>query len=199
MNNKEDKRISRSKKDIKDAFIELLKIYEDINKVTVTEITNRANYNRATFYAHFENKELLLEEIMKDAVNGFMNAFRDPYKYKKTLYLKTLSVHSIKIFEYVESKKSMFTLLFNPKVFPSFQQDLAYAISNVFNELVSVDAAILKLDKKLYNRVEAWAIVGMLDYWIQEEFTVSAEYMTEQLLLKVNYKPSFVRANTEGI
>lgn len=199
MNNKEDKRISRSKKDIKDAFIELLKIYEDINKVTVTEITNRANYNRATFYAHFENKELLLEEIMKDAVNGFMNAFRDPYKYKKTLYLKTLSVHSIKIFEYVESKKSMFTLLFNPKVFPSFQQDLAYAISNVFNELVSVDAAILKLDKKLYNRVEAWAIVGMLDYWIQEEFTVSAEYMTEQLLLKVNYKPSFVRTNTEGI
>lgn len=199
MNNKEDKRISRSKKDIKDAFIELLKIYEDINKVTVTEITNRANYNRATFYAHFENKEVLLEEIMKDAVNGFMNAFRDPYKYKKTLYLKTLSVHSIKIFEYVESKKSMFTLLFNPKVFPSFQQDLAYAISNVFNELVSVDAAILKLDKKLYNRVEAWAIVGMLDYWIQEEFTVSAEYMTEQLLLKVNYKPSFVRANTEGI
>lgn len=199
MNNKEDKRISRSKKDIKDAFIELLKIYEDINKVTVTEITNRANYNRATFYAHFENKEVLLEEIMKDAVNGFMNAFRDPYKYKKTLYLKTLSVHSIKIFEYVESKKSMFTLLFNPKVFPSFQQDLAYAISNVFNELVSVDAAILKLDKKLYNRVEAWAIVGMLDYWIQEEFTVSAEYMTEQLLLKVNYKPSFVRTNTEGI
>lgn len=199
MNKKEDKRVSRSKKDLKDTFIELLKKYEDINKVTVTEITNKANYNRATFYAHFENKEVLLEEIKKDAVDGFMSAFRDPYKFKKTLYIKTLSAHSVKIFEYVESKKSMFTLLFNPKIFPSFQQDLAYAISNVFNELVSVDADIIKLDKKLYNKIEAWSIVGMLDYWIQYGFTVSAEYMTEQLLLKANYKPSIVRRNREDI
>lgn len=199
MNKKVDKRVSRSKKDLKDTFIELLKKYEDINKVTVTEITNEANYNRATFYAHFENKEVLIEDIMKDAVDGFISAFRDPYKYKKTLYLKTLSAHSVKIFEYVESKKSMFVLLFNPKIFPGFQQDLAYAISKVFNELISDDPDTIKLDKNLYNKIEAWSIVGMLDHWIQEDFTVSAEYMTEQLLLKANYKRSIVRTNREDI
>lgn len=199
MKNKVDKRVSRSKKDLKNTFIELLNKNEDISKVSVTEITNQANYNRTTFYAHFVNKEALLEEIMEDAVDGFISAFRDPYKYNKTLYIKTLPSQSVKIFKYVESHKSMFALLFNPKIFPGFQQDLAYAISEVFNELVFDEVETNKLDKKLYNKIEAWSIVGMMDHWIQEDFAVSAEYMTEQLLLKTKYKPLIVKKNREDI
>ena len=43
----------KSKKLIKNAFSELLQ-KKDFEKITVTEIVNRAGLNRGTFYAHYK-------------------------------------------------------------------------------------------------------------------------------------------------
>ena len=42
----------RSKRMIKQAFLSLIK-EKDISKITVTELVERADLNRATFYAHY--------------------------------------------------------------------------------------------------------------------------------------------------
>lgn len=178
----QDKRVERTKKDLKSSFIDLLQRYEDIEKITVTEIVDYANYNRGTFYAHFSSKEEILNEIMEDMINGFITAFREPYKSKKDLYFDSLSANTIKLFQYVETNKSIFSLLFNKRKFPGLQLELAYAVSEVFNELVYTNAESYKLNKKLHNRMEAGMLISMLDYWIETEYSQSAEYMNEQLI-----------------
>lgn len=60
-----DRRIQKSRRAIYRAFISLLnqKSYE---KMTVQEIIDEANVGRSTFYAHFETKETLLEELCQE-------------------------------------------------------------------------------------------------------------------------------------
>jgi AcrR family transcriptional regulator len=63
---KEDLRIIKTKQSIKDSFIELVK-EKGYNKVSVTDIVNKANINRNTFYLHYEDKEDLIKQLLNDS------------------------------------------------------------------------------------------------------------------------------------
>lgn len=54
-----DRRVQKTKKLLSDALVSLIveKGYDD---VSISDIIDRANVGRATFYAHYENKEQLL-------------------------------------------------------------------------------------------------------------------------------------------
>jgi AcrR family transcriptional regulator len=61
---KGDPRVRRTKQLLQQAFLELVRIksFEDL---TVKDITDRATVNRATFYAHFDDKYALLDETIR--------------------------------------------------------------------------------------------------------------------------------------
>ncbi|GGP08891.1 TetR/AcrR family transcriptional regulator [Oceanobacillus neutriphilus] len=195
MSNKTDRRIERTKRDFKNACLELIKDKKNIKSITVTDIVKLANYNRTTFYVHYIDKEDLLNDIMDNALNGFISSFRDPYKKgKSTLNIQHLTSNMIKIFDYVESNSSIFSLLFDSNLFPGFQQKLCYAIENVFkDEFEYTGQSFEDIDKYLYSRIEAYSLIGMLDFWIEQNFKYSSKYMTEQLLLQIHYSPSIIK------
>lgn len=58
----------RSRKFIKGAFTELMKVKE-IDKITVTDIVNKADINRGTFYAHYGNTRALIAQIENDVMD----------------------------------------------------------------------------------------------------------------------------------
>jgi AcrR family transcriptional regulator len=59
-----DPRVRRTKQRLQDAFIDLARI-KDFDTLTVKDITDRADVNRATFYAHFDDKYALLGESIR--------------------------------------------------------------------------------------------------------------------------------------
>lgn len=60
-----DKRITKSRKLIQDAFLSLAN-KSPFENITVKDISERANVNRATFYAHFKDKYNLLDSFISD-------------------------------------------------------------------------------------------------------------------------------------
>ncbi|MCL4486750.1 MAG: TetR/AcrR family transcriptional regulator [Chloroflexi bacterium] len=62
---KVDPRVRRTRQLLMQAFVELLK-EKSFDSITVQEIADRATVNRATFYAHFEDKYVLLENTFTD-------------------------------------------------------------------------------------------------------------------------------------
>lgn len=64
--NDTDPRILRTRKLIIDAFLALVN-EKNFESVTVKDIAERATVNRATFYAHFQDKYILLEYIIGEA------------------------------------------------------------------------------------------------------------------------------------
>lgn len=67
-----NKNSQRSKKLIKNAFIELC-VDKAIDKITVTDIINSAEISRATFYAHYSDINCLLDSIEIDTVEKVNN------------------------------------------------------------------------------------------------------------------------------
>ena len=73
---KEDLRVIKTKISIKESFIELVK-KKGFNKVSVTDIVQKANINRNTFYLHYEDKEDLIKKLLDDSamkIESFLGA-----------------------------------------------------------------------------------------------------------------------------
>ncbi|AQR94465.1 TetR/AcrR family transcriptional regulator [Clostridium saccharoperbutylacetonicum] len=66
MVNKEDPRVLRTRQLIRESFSFLLH-KKGFDAITIKDIAQRAVINRATFYAHYEDKYTLLEEITEQA------------------------------------------------------------------------------------------------------------------------------------
>ena len=86
MENKLNKNALRSKRLIRQAFLTIVQ-KKDPSDISITEIVNEANINRATFYAHYSCLKDLLDEIenevidkMMELLNGFEleNFFSNP-------------------------------------------------------------------------------------------------------------------------
>ncbi|MBR1704807.1 MAG: TetR/AcrR family transcriptional regulator [Clostridia bacterium] len=58
-----DRRIRKTKQAIVTAFLELLEEKKDIDKISITDITKRADISRSTFYFHYNGTYELVDEI----------------------------------------------------------------------------------------------------------------------------------------
>ena len=76
MQKKEDRRVIRTKKAVRSAFAELLS-EKDYNDITVTDIAERADINRKTFYNYYRNTEDLVKDIENEAISTFDTILND--------------------------------------------------------------------------------------------------------------------------
>ena len=60
----QDRRITKTRKSIYAAFLQLLN-QKNFETITVQEIIDLADVGRSTFYSHYESKELLLDELCR--------------------------------------------------------------------------------------------------------------------------------------
>ena len=86
---------ARSRRMIREAFMELLD-EKEFGKITVTDIVNRADLNRSTFYAHYPDVSGIVEEIQDEIINRNMEMIR-AVKYRNILkdpmpYLNSICV-----------------------------------------------------------------------------------------------------------
>ena len=68
---KEYRSAVRSRRMIRQAFMELLQ-EKEFSKITVTDIVNRADLNRSTFYAHYPDVRGVIEEIQEELLEHSM-------------------------------------------------------------------------------------------------------------------------------
>lgn len=69
-NSKTDRRVSRTRREIMRAFMNLLE-EKEFNKITIAELTEKADVNRRTFYLHFQDIFDLLEKLDNKLVDEF--------------------------------------------------------------------------------------------------------------------------------
>src|SRR5699024_7183725 len=183
MGEKVDRRIERTKRDIRYAFIDLIR-ENDAKDLTVKEITNLANYNRSTFYAHYSDKQELVEDIVDDAIEGFINTIEPFFQDGEVSVAVKLSSHnSTVLFTYIEENKSIFSLLFDVSKFPSFQEELCYALKDLIeSDTHFIKQYKIKLDRGLYSYTQSAALVGRINFWIKEGYNLNADYMAEQMV-----------------
>lgn len=71
-----DLRVVKTKKSIRDAFLELRKKHS-LDEIKVNALCERAMVNKTTFYNHYQDIYELSEELEKEVIDSFLNNFKD--------------------------------------------------------------------------------------------------------------------------
>lgn len=67
-----DRRIKNTKEKVRMCFVELLRI-KPIDEITVTELCEKRDINRATFYKYYENQYDLLDKLEQDYIREILD------------------------------------------------------------------------------------------------------------------------------
>ena len=71
-----DLRVIKTKKNIRDAFLELRKKHS-LDEIKVNALCEKAMVNKTTFYNHYQDIYQLSEELENEVVENFLNNFQD--------------------------------------------------------------------------------------------------------------------------
>ncbi|SHN50994.1 TetR/AcrR family transcriptional regulator [Desulfitobacterium chlororespirans] len=75
----EDKRIRKTKRYIKQTLIEIL-TEKPFEQITVTELCNKSDISRITFYAHYNDKFALVDEMFAEMLESATRDYRNSQK-----------------------------------------------------------------------------------------------------------------------
>ena len=176
-----DKRVTRSVTDIKEAFLQVLK-QKTFKEITISEIIREANYSRGTFYAHFESKEQILDQIISETLQEMIEQIKVPYKQFTKVNLKELKLDDIMLFEYFIEHATLYKLLLSQRIQVDFRYQMAKSIEQLFlteYEYV-LDSKILDI-KWLYI-YRSHGLAGMIIRWIENDFQESSKFMSQQVV-----------------
>ena len=180
MNNPEDKRVLRTKKSIRGAFISLLEICP-LSKITVKALAEEAGINRKTFYMYYSGIADLLEQIEQELIE----------KYRPLLCTIDLAGGTFTPLNFfsefnaiVENDMKLYELFYRNGLIPHLLNKIRVIIIDIFMEQLPPASNPEHYRLRLSAEYAATGILSMLSLWIAtrecslEEFTELAANLT---------------------
>ncbi|RDZ13376.1 TetR/AcrR family transcriptional regulator [Priestia megaterium] len=184
---KVDRRILKTRKAIIAAYLSLLE-EKNMHAVSVSDITERADINRATFYAHYEDKQYLQEQIIQEILDDLEEAIEIDESGEKSAEFSLTMLHEIfqRMFENIYIHKDFYAVMLGehgPSVFAEKLQDIIQTYTKKGLNVVHGDGINLIVAEDIYLSYVTSAQLGIIHYWRKHQFKQSPAFMAEQLLL----------------
>lgn len=188
--NRQEKKREKTILTLKTIFMDLILEGVSIEDITIREITRRADYNRGTFYIYFQDKYELAELLVKDAVQIYTNAVISPYKIGEVVLLEGVVPSDLLIFESLEESKKLFLTLDRLKISPNIYERMEEACLYLFTNKILLEQGevINTVDYRILLHYQIAAMIGLIKYWIRNDFKESASYMSEQFTSIYTYR-----------
>ncbi len=191
---KVDPRVKRTRQLLQQAFWELMH-EKGFSAISIQDIAERATVNRATFYAHFEDKYQLLDCIVQEQFQQMVtkNLPLAPKWEERTLRILIRAV--LEFFREFHNCPPSASL--GPLIEQAAQREL-YNLFVTWLKQAPASEPARSLSKELLALTTSWAIFGAAIQWSRETQAVSAERMTDALLAVVTegvafFTPGFVQ------
>jgi len=179
--NSSDPRVQRTRQLLLEAFMALVQEKRTIHPISIQEIARRATVNRATFYAHFEDKYALVADWQREKVQ---RALVHQLPASSTLQRETLHRLILAVFDfmalsrrYSRPSNRQFELLYE-----RVNQQELYDL--LLRWLQQVPSEIPRPEETIETTVQAisWAIFGPAAQWSRGDQSISKEVMAHQVL-----------------
>ncbi len=126
----------RTKKMIREAFAELVSEKQDITKITVKELVERADISKSTFYCHYQDVYAVIEEfeqevlsLLDDTLNTYMKEHREEF----APYVK-------KIIQHLKENEGLYKKIFVSDLPSKFIDQLKSICNERINKDIHLDA-----------------------------------------------------------
>ncbi|EHS59616.1 TetR-like C-terminal domain-containing protein [Paenibacillus kribbensis] len=171
---KVDRRIVRTQEAIKKAFLELMS-EKNFDSITIQDISDRANINRATVYLHYLDKFDLLDKIMEEHINNMVNIC----ELEADMDWIESTVHCM---EYLERNYLFFSTMLASEGASYFRS--RFVQHNIEEFKKDVDVTIgknLGQSEELIVEFVANAYVGVVEWWLKNKMPYSPREMAEKV------------------
>ncbi|WP_442809454.1 TetR/AcrR family transcriptional regulator [Streptomyces sp. SR27] len=176
-----DRRVRRTRAALRQALVELV-LQKGFHAVTVEEITERADIGRATFYAHYRDKEDLLVGIVRDLGEDrerLLPAIRQAHAEGFTgLPVKY-------IFEHAEQEKPVYQVILrgegDGRALREFADLLRTHAEAVFRARVEQLGVTPRIPLDVVARAWTGELIALLTWWVENDTGYGAAEITAHL------------------
>ena len=179
MNTKNNQRTRLSKMLFKNALMDLLKEKGSINKVSVRELCDRAELNRSTFYAHYNEPNDLLTEIETELLDATEEHL------KKIGAENEIGAHKyiLSFLQYIRQNDKPFRALLIDSTDPEFRSRFMQQTIIQFVENLRI-----VLPKELEQYIFSYILngsTGVIIQWIRSDYCIDENELVD-LLFSIN-------------
>ncbi|MGV9279361.1 TetR/AcrR family transcriptional regulator [Streptomyces sp. NPDC003730] len=179
----EDRRTRRSRRALGAALIELV-LERGFTALTVEDITERADVARATFYAHFRDKEDLFARVTADLLAGLSDRLT-PAMADSAVGFTGKPV--LEMLRHAREERDLYRIVLrgegDGKPLQMFADACARATAEEFRARAERNAVQPRIDPELLARVWVGEQLGVLRWWVEQETPpLPAEEVVRMLL-----------------
>lgn len=171
----EDRRTIKTKRAIRNTFISLLR-EKPLNKITVSEISEKADLGRGTFYLHYKDVYDLYEQMEDKLYMGLGEIVDASYAKNEHMDIKVLSQT---ILEYVSANKEAFQLF----TFSENYGKLLHKLRVLFCEKIFEyrKEKHISLQERIDIIFLVSGITGIIEEWLADDIDISQEQLALRL------------------
>ena len=179
--NSSDPRVQRTRQLLIEAFMALVQEKHNIHSISIQEIARRATVNRATFYAHFEDKYALVADWSREK---FRRGLACQFPASSTLQRETLHRLILAVFDflalsqrYSRPSNRQFEQIYEIAI----QQELYVLLLRWFKQTPSELPGHVETSETTMQAI-SWAIFGPAAQWSRGDQSISKEIMAYHVL-----------------
>ncbi|PCK22956.1 TetR family transcriptional regulator [Bacillus pumilus] len=170
-----DRRTIKTKKAIRESFLELLK-EKEVQQITVSELSRRADLGRGTFYLHYQDVFDLYEQLEKELFDQLGGLYDEAFPSQDPLDMLSFLNKTI---GYLKENQSVLTLFVKPNG-PTTNQFKAFFKEKIMKEW-QLDQRHITENVQIEASFVVSGVVGVLEEWIHEGMTVNEEKLAHKL------------------
>ena len=171
-----DRRVKYTQNVIKETLIDLL-AEKEINKITVSEICEIADINRATFYRYYLDVYDLLDHIEED----FIDELKQPYL-EDPNRVSTVGAFSKEILAVFLENKELVKILFNTNNNIYFLNEVLEVAYNMCKTKWMSDIPNITEDEINYAAIFIFnGALGVVNFWVKNDFDKDIEEVSHAI------------------
>jgi AcrR family transcriptional regulator len=179
LKNSQDPRVLRTRKLLREALIALIP-EKGFDAITVQDITERATLNRATFYLHYTDKQMLLDELVQSILHDLGEIPVPPF----TLDLnpEQASRIFIHLFDHAAKHAAFYQVMLGDGSVASVATKMEEAIQQIGLRWLSqaqINWKRLPLPAEIIISYLASAWLGAVKWWLNNDMPYTSTYMAQ--------------------
>lgn len=175
---KEDRRVKYTKMVLKESFIDRLE-NQAISRISVKDICEGADINRATFYSHYSDPYDLMRQIENELFENLEN-YLAVYTGDQS---STLLVDTVEhIFDYIRENAKICKLLLGERGDLNFQKRIFQLVYDRFMLDMARRQDLLKEDAEYLYAFILTGSVGIIQKWLNDDIKKSPRFMAEMII-----------------
>ena len=181
----DDRRVRRTQRALKEAFLSLV-TERGYEKVSVEDITERADVARATFYAHYPHKEALLTSVFTELIGELAQTVMTDTAAPEVVYVDRVE----RAYKHAGELRDLYLVCLSGAADgvarDAFLESIVELSSQTISERVHALGTSPRIPVEVMARAFAGAHVALLRAWLRGHLEYSAEEMALMELQVLN-------------